>query len=603
MSKLKPFEGALDSRVNALLESLGGERVDAKVLKDLVYDAVGLELGGRSENRFRSDWRGKSEILNTIQFQPKGALIPDRESSIGFSTAKHVAIQGENLEVMKIIERAYFGKVKMVYMNPPFNIGGELIVTDSGDILDRYMSFTAGAEGSEKMGVLGGAGHSQWMNSVYARLFLARNLLSADGVIFVSIDDHESHHLRIIMDEIFGSENFVASFVWEKRYSPPPDAQDIGYVHENIVCYRRSEDFVAGLLPMTDDQTSRYTNPDNDPRGPWKAADYTCRYTSDERPTLYYPVKNPNTNEVILPKKSRVWACSRSEHEKNVEEGRLWWGINGSNSIPAKKKYLFEIRQGSMPKTILQHDEVGHTDEATKELRKILPDLKLSPKPTRLMRHLISIANVKEDDIVLDCYAGTGSMGEAIFNMEKSGEATPSLVLIEFPERLQNQQITLAGAMFKRLSKGASSGGTSGSGFRAFKLGRSHFKQWEGAASLATDLVDLLDEHLANVADDADPEAVFFEIISRAGFPLSTQYARISIAESEVFSVEDGDYVVCVDKAITLSLVEAIAEMNPIQVIFLDEGFKGNDELKANAVQTFKARAQAEESEIVFRTV
>jgi adenine-specific DNA-methyltransferase len=603
MTKIQPHVGALDARIESLLTSLENERVDPKVLSDLVYDAVGLEFGEHSQNRFRAEWRGKKNILSTIQRPSRATLLPDRSASLNFPKARHVAIEGENLEVMKIIERAYFGRIKMIYMNPPFNIGGELIVADSANLFERYISYVTGSADSEKIGIAGGSGHSEWMNSVYARLFIARNLLSQDGVIFVSIDDHESHHLRTMMDEIFGSENFVASFVWEKRYSPPPDAQDVGYVHENIICYRRSEDFSAGLLPMTEDQSARYTNPDSDPRGPWKAADYTCRYTSDERPTLYYPVTNPNTGQEILPKKTRVWACSRTEHEKNVEEKRIWWGVAGDNSIPSKKKYLFEIKQGAMPKTILQHDVVGHTDEATKELRSHLPALKLSSKPTRLMQHILSIANVKSDDIVLDCYAGTGSMGEAIFNMERDGIMTPSFILIEFPEKLANQNTTLSEAMFSRLTSSASADGALSSGFRAFKLEASHFRSWEANTDENTDLVDLIDRHVDYIKDNNDSEGLFFEIICRAGFPLSTQYSVIEVEGKKLFSLEDGNYLICVDNQITIELVEAVAEMNPSQVIFLDEGFRDNDELKTNAAQTFKARSQAQDVEIAFRTI
>jgi adenine-specific DNA-methyltransferase len=603
MKKLRMQVGALDERINELMAQLSSERVDSKLLTDLIYEVVGYDLQGRSANRFRSDWRGKAGILGTIQRPSKGALYPDSSSSRNFSDTRHVAIQGENLEVMKIIERAYFGKIKMIYMNPPFNIGGELIFNDEGDVLDRYLSYASNAESSENIGIAAGAGHSEWMSAVYSRLFVARNLLSNDGVIFVSIDDHESHHLRTIMDEIFGSENFVASFVWEKRYSPPPDAQDVGYVHENIICYRRSEDFAAGLLPMADDQSSRYTNQDNDPRGPWKAADYTCRYTSDERPTLYYQVVNPNTGQKIFPKKTRVWACSRIEHEKNVAEGRIWWGAGGTNSIPAKKKYLFEIRQGAMPKTILQHDEVGHTDEATKELRVHLPDLKLSSKPTRLMRHLLTIANVKSTDCVLDCYAGTGALGEAIFEMEKDGNPTPAFILIEFPEKLENHPKTLSEAMFTRLKSSAERSSVAGAGFRAFKLGVSHFKEWYTRTDGDRDLVELIEEHVDYLRNGDDSTGLFFEILSRSGFPLSTPYSIIEVKGKKLFAVRGGSFIVCVDREITIELIEAIAEMDPVQVVLLDDGFRGNDELKANAVHTFKARAQAEESEIVFRTV
>lgn len=592
--------GNLDTRIADLLSSIAGERVDEKLLRDFISDAFARDLAGNDINRFRFEWRGKSQLLSRIQRPPEGALHPDPATSINFSAARHVAIQGENLEVMKLIERSYFGRIKMIYINFPFNIGGELIFDDVDGYFERYLEYVAKIATNERIGIPAGTSHSGWLNMIYPRLFLSRNLLSSDGVIFVSIDDHEAHHLRVVMDEIFGEENFVASFVWEKRYSPPPDTKDVGYVHENIICYRRSEDFAAGLLPMTDEQSARYTNNDNDPRGPWKAADYTCRYTADERPNLYYEVTNPNTGEKKFPKKTRVWACSLAEHEKNVAEKRLWWGVDGKNSIPAKKKYLFEIRQGAMPKTILQHDEVGHTDEATKELRKHHPDLKLYPKPTRLLKHLMSIANVGENDLVLDCYAGTGAMGEAILSLEKNGKA-PSFILVEFPERLEGSELTLSEVMLKRLASNASETKDGSLGFRSFKLARSNFKRWVGNSD--EDMISRLDAHVEHLFEGAAPDDLLFEILLSAGFPLTTRYSTLEIAGKKVFSVEGGALLICLEREITSELIDALAEANPLQVICLDEGFKGNDQLKANAVQTFKARAQAEESEIVFKTV
>lgn len=595
--------GDLDMRVEELLSSLSSERVDEKLLRDFVHEAFGLNLQSKDANKFRFDWRGKGDLLALIQRRPQGALHPDLSRSLDFDNARHVAIEGENLEVMKLIERSYFGKIKMIYMNPPFNIGGELIFDDREGYFDRYLAYVAGEEIGGGVGISAGNGHSSWLNMIYARLFVARNLLSNDGVIFVSIDDHEAHHLRAVMDEIFGEENFLACFVWEKRYSPPPDTKDVGYVHENIMCYRRSEEFAAGLLPMTDEQSARYTNPDSDPRGPWKAADYTCRYTADERPNLYYPITNPNTGEERYPKRTRVWACSQSEHEKNVAEGRLWWGVDGRNSIPAKKKYLFEIRQGAMPKTILQHDEVGHTDEATKELRQHLPELKLSPKPTRLMKHLLSVANVGKDDLVLDCYAGTGTMGEAILSLEADGAQTPAFLLIEFPEKLEAHELTLSEAMLRRLTSSAKRSKDVSVGFRAFKLGVSNFLRWDGEADRDDDLISRLDSHVEHLRESADRHSLLFELLLGAGFSLSTGFMPIELAGKQVFSVEKGAILICLEKEITAELIDAMAEASPRQVVCLDEGFKGNDQLKANAVQTFKVGGGSGESEIVFRTV
>lgn len=594
--------GSLDKRIDDLIASLGNERIDEKVLRDLIGEAFASDLIRSGSNRFRFDWRGKSEVLNIIQRSSMGSLKPDRERSVEFDTARHVAVEGENLEVMRLIERSYFGKIKMIYMNPPFNIGGELMFDDRGDAFDRYCRYVEG-ETAERVGISAGNEHSGWLNMIYARLFVARNLLSSNGVIFVSIDDHEAHHLRAVMDEIFGEENFVASFVWEKRYSPPPDTKDVGYVHENVLCYRRSEDFAAGLLPMTDEQSSRYTNQDNDARGPWKAADYTCRYTAEERPNLFYSVTNPNSGEKILPKRTRVWACSQSEHEKNVEEKRLWWGADGNNSIPSKKKYLFEIRQGAMPKTILQHDEVGHTDEATKELRQHLPDVKLPSKPTRLMKHLLSIANVCKDDIVLDCYAGTGAMGEAILAMQSAGDLVPSFILIEFPERLEGKELTLSQAMLQRLTSNTKQHSGLRLGFRTFKLAPSNFQRWDGTVADEGDLIERVGGHVRNLKEPKSQEHLFFELLVSAGFPLATAYKSIKLAGKQVFSVGDGALLICLEQDVTAELIQALSEANPLQVICLDESFKGNDQLKANAVQTFRARAQAEGTEIVFKTV
>jgi adenine-specific DNA-methyltransferase len=594
--------GSLGMRVNDLLSALTSEHIDEKVLRDFIVDAFGRDLTVTDTNKFRFDWRGKSTLLSLVQRPPQGALHPDIPASVDFDSARHIAIEGENLEVMKLIERSYFGTIKMIYMNPPFNIDQELMFDDRDGHFDRYMRYVAGDDVDGSVGIPAGSGHSAWLNLIYARLFVARNLLSNDGVIFVSIDDHEAHHLRMVMDEIFGEENFVACFVWEKRYSPPPDAKDVGYVHENIMCYRRSDEFQAGLLPMTDEQSARYTNQDDDPRGPWKAADYTCRYTANERPNLYYPVTNPKTGEERFPKPTRVWACSRAEHENNVEEGRLWWGVDGTNSLPAKKKYLFEIRQGAMPKTILQHDEVGHTDEATKELRKHLPELKLSSKPTKLMKHLLSIANVQNDDVVLDCYAGTGVVGEAILSLEAGGEQAPSFIVVEFPERLEEHDLTLSEAMLRRLRSSLTRTNSS-AGFRTFRLSHSSFRRWDGAIEGDGDLLAQIERHVENIDATSDRYSLLFELLLSTGLPLSTPFKVVDLAGKQVFSVNDGALLICLEKEITLGLIDALAKASPSQVICLDAGFKSNDQLKANAVQAFRARAQIDETEIVFKTV
>jgi adenine-specific DNA-methyltransferase len=217
----------------------------------------------------------------------------------------------------------------MIYIDPPYNTGNDFIYPDNySENLQTYLEYTgqvdSGGHRFSNNTETDGRFHSKWLNMMYPRIFLARNLLTEDGVMFVSIDDHESHNLRRICDEVFGESNFICTFTWEKRYSPPPDTKDVGYVHENILLYRKSDSYRMGLLPTTQDQQDRYKNPDNDPRGPWKPMDYTCRYTKDERPNLYYEITNPNTKSHVLPKDTRVWAFSHDVHLSNVSEKRIW---------------------------------------------------------------------------------------------------------------------------------------------------------------------------------------------------------------------------------------------------------------------------------------
>jgi adenine-specific DNA-methyltransferase len=603
MSEIKNTPNMITSALQEFLDLYAPGEIDRKVAIDLLSEIVPRKFLQDGSERFGLEWRTKSDAHELLKRPVLGTVAPFSEEDIN-PKARHYAIQGDNLEVMKILEKAYFGKIKMIYMNPPFNIGGELIFDDSEGYFDRYEKYVSEKSSSlSEISLSAGTSHSNWLTAQYVRLILARNLLQPDGVIFVSIDDHEFHHLRMIMDEIFGEENFVASFVWEKRYSPPPDTKDVGYVHENILCYRRSEDFQAGLLPMTEAQSARYTNPDGDPKGPWKAADYTCRYTAKERPNLYYEIIQPKTGEKRFPKKTRVWACSESEHLKNIEEGRLWWGKDGTNPVPAKKKYLFEIRQGAMPKTILGHDEVGHTDEATKELREHVPGLKISAKPSRLFKHLLNISNATSNDVVLDCHAGTGAMFEAIVSQEAEDANLPHLISIEFPQWLPDFDGNLFDALFKRFQSCIKKYEKRTETVSFYRMRRSNFRQWAGTVDSKKDYEDQLELHIRNVLPESSSHEVLIELLLKAGFTLSTNVEVIRLCGKEIYSVEDGAVLICLEKEVTSELIDALADAEPLQVICLDEGFQGNDQLKANAVQTFKARAGSQESEIVFKTV
>jgi site-specific DNA-methyltransferase (adenine-specific)/adenine-specific DNA-methyltransferase len=358
--------------------------------------------------------------------------VQDLSSSSGVGSDGNLIVQGDNLHALKALRPRYAGQVKCIYIDPPYNTGNEGWAYNdnvNSPEIRRWLGDVVGKEGETL------DRHDRWLCMMYPRLVLLRELLHEEGAIFVSIDDNEAGNLRLLMDEIFGAGNFLCAFAWEKRYSPPPDTKDIGYLHETLLAYRRTPAFRRNLLQLTFDQTGRYKNPDNDARGPWKAMDYTCRYTAEERPNLYYPILQPNTGKEIWPKKTRVWAMSREVHARNEAEKRIWWGINGTNSVPALKNFLSDIQQGMMPVSLLKHEVVGHTDEAAKELRELVPWIKFTPKPTRLIQHLLKIASDK-NSLILDSFAGSGTTAHAVLKQNAEDGGNRRFILVEMDEHI-----------------------------------------------------------------------------------------------------------------------------------------------------------------------
>lgn len=302
-------------------------------------------------------------------------------------------IHGDNLLALKALEQEFAGKVKCIYIDPPYNTGS------------AFEHYDDGIE------------HSLWLSLMRDRIELLRRLLTDDGSLWINLDDNEAHYCRVLCDEIFGRANFLCDIAWEKRYSPPPDTKDFGYIHDHILVYRKSPAFRRNLLPLTEDQQGRYKNPDNDKRGPWKAMDYTCRYSATERPNLYYAIAQPNTKEKIWPKKTRVWAMSEEVHQQNEKEGRIWWGAKGTNSVPALKNFLAEINQGMMPMSLWKYTLAGHNQDAKKETMALFPTTPFStPKPEKLLSVVLHIAS-NSGDIVLDSFAGSGTTGAVAHKM------------------------------------------------------------------------------------------------------------------------------------------------------------------------------------------
>ena len=396
------------------------------------------------------NWIGKDAVVKHHQDVPYRLLEPVPALSCGQANSGNLIVQGDNLHALKSLLPRYAGQVKCIYIDPPYNTGNEGWAYNdnvNSPEIRKWLGAVVGKEGETL------DRHDRWLCMMYPRLVLLRQFLREDGAIFVSIDDNEVAHLRLLMDEIFGSSNFLCSFAWEKRYAPPPDTKDIGYLHETLIAFRRGPLFKRNLLDLTTDQTGRYKNPDDDSRGPWKAMDYTCRYTADERPNLFYPLIQPNTGKEIWPKRTRGWAMSKAAYERHAAENQLWWGVKGTNSVPALKNFLTEIQQGMMPVSLLKHEVAGHTDEAAKELRVLVPDIKFTPKPTRLIQHLLKIATNK-DSLILDSFAGSGTTGHAVLKQNAADGGTRRFILVEMDEQIA---ANVTAERVKRVSQGYTS--------------------------------------------------------------------------------------------------------------------------------------------------
>ena len=339
------------------------------------------------------DWLGRPDAFTQAARVPYRLLEPVSTHGNPARAADNLLIQGDNLDALKSLLPFYRGQVKCIFIDPPYNTKSAFEHYD--DNLE----------------------HAQWLTLMLPRLQLLRELLREDGSIWVTIDDHEGHYLKVLMDEVFGRGNFLCGIAWEKRYSPPPDTKDFGYVHDQILVYRKSRAFEGKLLPATEAQTGRYQNPDDDPRGPWKSMDYTCRFNADERPNLYYPIRQPRTGAEIWPKRSRVWAMSREVHAKNEAENRLWWGAKGTNSVPALKNYLANVAQGMMPMSLWKHQLAGHNQDGKKEALALFGESPFAtPKPERLLATILHIAT-NEGDLVLDSFLGSGTTAAVAHKM------------------------------------------------------------------------------------------------------------------------------------------------------------------------------------------
>jgi adenine-specific DNA-methyltransferase len=573
-----------------------GGKLDFERLKLALGDSVDV-----GKERYGMNWPGKADCFKTIQRPSLGTLRPVPEESVSFDTTENLIIEGDNLEVLKLLQKSYLGKVKMIYIDPPYNTGNDFIYPDNfSENLQTYLEYTGQVDSEGKKFSTNtesdGRFHSKWLNMMYPRLYLARNLLKEDGLIFVSIDDVESANLRILLNDVFGESNFVANLLWQKRYVSNATAKYISDMHDHILVYARSIEAIRiGLVERTAEQLKDYKNPDEDPRGPWRAQDLSA---SKPYQAGQFEIIGP-TGLKFVPPPGRYWRCSRETYEGWLADNRITFGKEGTGR-PMLKSFLSEAQEGLRPNTWWEHTFAGHNKEATLEMKALFDGASPfdTPKPSKLVRRMIELL-VDKESLVLDFFAGSGTTAHAVLDLNSQDGGTRKFILTQLPEPTERTDYPTISAItkervrrvIKKLNEGDKGDSKTDRGFRVFKLAESNFKPWDAEAPRdAERLTTQLDLHVNHVREGRTGQDLLFEVLLKTGFPLTTPVETLNLAGKTVYAVASGALLVCLDHAWTLELVRAIAEKKPERVVCLDAGFAGNDQLKANAVQIFRTQ-------------
>jgi adenine-specific DNA-methyltransferase len=597
-----------------------GRKIDFERLKLTLGETVDA-----GKERYGMNWPGKADCFKIIQQPSIATLTPAREESVNFDETENLFIEGDNLEVLKLLQKSYFGKVKMICIDPPYNTGNDFIYPDNySESLDTYLRYTGQIDNEGRKYSTNteadGRFHSKWMSMMYPRLFLARNLLRDDGVIFVSIDDNEVHNLRLLMNEVFGEENFVGNFLWHRRQRADSRNQsNVSTDHEYVVAYSKSENAIQKGVNIDID---KYENPDNDPRGNWASIDLSGLATAAQRPNLHYDIIDPKTGNVYPPNPTRGWSKSKENVQNMIEEGRILFPKNPSGR-PREKKFLADLLTTITGfSTCLDSKVVGYTTNGTREVTNIFKGKYFDfPKPSTLIKSFVDQSTSKDkQDIILDFFAGSCTTAHAVFHQNSEDTGNRKFIMVQLPEPcIPESEAFKAGyktiadigkerirRVIKKIQEEQEQKKDLFSadkprpdlGFKVFKLEPSNFKLWNDQIVKEKDAIkNQLEMFVEHINPQSSQEDILYELLLKSGFPLTTKIEQLPLADKSVFSIDEGGMLICLEKDLTPEVIKAMAEKKPSRVVCLDEGFHGNDQLKTNAVQIMKAR------EIIFRTI
>ncbi|MEZ9318634.1 site-specific DNA-methyltransferase, partial [Vibrio lentus] len=604
----------VDQNVDKLAEIFPGcvtetQGEDGKLRKaidfDLLKQALSRNIVEGPQERYQLNWPGKREALLTANAPIAKTLRPCREESVGFDTTQNLFIEGDNLDALKLLQETYLNKVKLIYIDPPYNTGKDFVYEDDfAEDIDSYVlrSNQIDDEGNRLLAnsEANGRFHSDWLSMMYPRLTLARNLLTDDGVIFISIDDNEQATLKRLCDEVFGAQNFVTSVIWEKRYSPQNAVKWFSESHDFILVYAKNKlNWEPKLLERSQAMNARYRNLDNDSRGVWKPENSTAQ-AGHGTDSQFYIFTAPNGKQHTLPN-GRCWVYTEEVFNKMVEDDRVWFGADGNN-VPAIKRFLSEVKQGTACQTIWKYGDVGHNQEGKKEVNKLFPEAAVfdTPKPVRLIERILHLSTEK-DSIVLDFFSGSATTAHAVMQKNAEDGGRRKFIMVQLPEQCEPKS-TGAKAGYKTISDvskerirragckvlGKGEGSTAlDVGFRALKIDSSNLAEvyYQPESMTQEDLFAQVD----NVKEDRTEEDLLFQVMLDWGVDLTLPIRRETVDGKTVFFVADNALVACFDKesGVNEDFVKELAKFEPLRLVFRDAGFT-SDSTKINVEQVLK---------------
>ena len=581
------------------------------------FDLLRQELCGQivegPVERYRLDWPGKREALVAANTPTANTLRPCISDSVEFNSTQNLFIEGDNLETLKLIQETYLGKVKMIYIDPPYNTGNDFIYNDDFSVSSERFDVQSSIKDSDGKKLVAnnesnGRFHSDWLSMIFSRLRLARNLLSDMGIIFISIDDGEVANLRKVCDEVFGENNFVAQIAWEKRYTRSNNAKRFYSLKDTIIVYRKSEKLEVIKEPRTEKSDSNYRNLDDDPRGPWMTSSYVNPATKEARPNLVYGIKNPFTDQMVT-HPTHAWKYSKSENEIHIAEGRLWWGKDGRAEFPRLKLFLTEQTDGLVPVDVWDYKSSGTTDEGGQEIKRLFGSAVFdTPKPTKLIRRMLGIATSSNaGDLVLDFFSGSSSTADAVLQMNAQDGGNRRFIMVQLPEATDPKSpagkagLSTIAEIGKERIRRAGQTVLKGErhpnwkrdvGFRVLKVDSSNMED----VFYRPDDVDQknLLEAVDHIKHDREAEDLLFQVLVDWGVDLTLPIRRDTVHGKSVFFVDQNALVACFDRGVSEEVVKELAKTEPLRLVFRDNGFD-SDAVRINVEQIFRQLSPATE--------